>query len=398
VTASGDSPYAVTKNADQFAPWRGRQPLLGKIDIELTERCNNDCIHCSINLPAGDAKARARELSTDQWKAVLTEAAGLGAITARFTGGEPLLRTDFEELYLFARRLGLKVMIFTNARLITPQLADLLSRVPPLEPIEVTVYGMTEQSYEAVARANGSYTQFARGVSLLLDRAVPFVVKGAVLPPNRDEMATFEKWAATVPSMDRSPDHSMFFELRGRRDSEERNSLIRSVRLSPEDGVTLIARDRAAYVAETREFCERFIGPPGDMLFTCGAGHGTCVDAYGFAQACLPLRHPDTVVDLCEGDSIRAGALREVLTEFFPSLRELRATNSEYLRRCARCFLKGFCEQCPAKSWAEHGTLDTPVEYVCEVAHAQARDLGLLREGESAWEVEEWRERIAWIK
>jgi sulfatase maturation enzyme AslB (radical SAM superfamily) len=56
----------------------------------------------------------------------------------------------------------------------------------------------------------------------------------------------------------------------------------------------------------------------------------------------------------------------------------MRARNPEYLRRCARCFLKGFCEQCPAKSWSEHGNLDTPVEYLCEVAHAQARYMGWL--------------------
>ena len=48
----------------------------------------------------------------------------------------------------------------------------------------------------------------------------------------------------------------------------------------------------------------------------------------------------------------------------------------------ARCFLKGFCEQCPAKSWAESGTLDTPVEYLCEVAHTKARYLGCLDENE----------------
>ncbi len=33
------------------------------LDIELTERCNNDCIHCCINLPAGDAEAQAREMT-----------------------------------------------------------------------------------------------------------------------------------------------------------------------------------------------------------------------------------------------------------------------------------------------------------------------------------------------
>jgi hypothetical protein len=72
----------------------------------------------------------------------------------------------------------------------------------------------------------------------------------------------------------------------------------------------------------------------------------------------------------------------------------MRATHPDYLARCARCFLKGLCDQCPAKSWMEHGTLDTPVEYLCAVAHAKARHLGLLAEGENAWDVADWREQI----
>jgi hypothetical protein len=82
------------------------------------------------------------------------------------------------------------------------------------------------------------------------------------------------------------------------------------------------------------------------------------------------------------------------MTDFFPRLRRLKAQNPDYLRRCARCFLKGLCEQCPGKSWMEHGTLDTPVEYLCQVAHAQGRHLGLLADGESAWEVTDWERRL----
>jgi radical SAM protein with 4Fe4S-binding SPASM domain len=105
-------------------------------------------------------------------------------------------------------------------------------------------------------------------------------------------------------------------------------------------------------------------------------------------QPCLSLRHPDTVYNL------KSGSLRDALINFFPRLRELKASNPEYLARCARCFLRSLCEQCPAKSWTEDGTLDTPVEYFCQIAHAQARDLGLLREREDAWEVTNWKERI----
>ena len=38
--------------------------------------------------------------------------------------------------------------------------------------------------------------------------------------------------------------------------------------------------------------------------------------------------------------------------------------------------------------------LGTPVEYLREVAHEQARDLGLLEPGESAWEIEDWKARV----
>ena len=77
-----------------------------------------------------------------------------------------------------------------------------------------------------------------------------------------------------------------------------------------------------------------------------------------------------------------------------PRLKEMHASDPLYLERCARCFLRGMCEQCPAKSWSEHGTLDKPVEYLCRVAHAQARFLGLIRAQERAWEVRDSRERI----
>ena len=349
-----------------------------RLDIELTERCDNDCIHCCINLPAGDKAARARELTTEQWKDVLRQAAELGCLQVRFTGGEPLLRPDFEELYLFARRLGLAVLLFTNARRITPGLADLLARIPPREPVEVTVYGMRPESYEAVSRVPGSYAQFRRGVDLLLDRGVPFVVKGVALPPNRAEMDEFEAWAATLPGMTEPPSYVVLFDLRNRRDDAEKNGLIASLRLPPEEAVAVLARAEAKYRAEMAEFGGSFMGPPGAELFRCGAGHAISIDAYGRAQPCMGVRAPELTVD------VLTSSLGETL-ERFAGLRELRATNPEYLRRCARCFLQGLCEQCPAKSWAEHGTLDTPVEYLCEVAHAQARFLGWLKGNEKGW-------------
>jgi len=381
--------YAVKVPADHSPLWEGRSPLLRSLDIELTERCNNNCIHCYINLPADDFTARDRELSTSRIKDILKEAASLGCLTVRFTGGEPLLRDDFEELYLFARRLGLKVLLFTNATLITQQIAELFVRIPPLENIEVSLYGMKRQSYEAVTRVLGSFDAARRGINLLLEKKVPFVVKNTLLPPNKEEIDKFEAWASTIPGMDEPASYSMFLDLRCRRDSEKKNTLIKRLRLSPDEGLKVLTRSKEAYINEMKTFCSKFTRPPEDALFSCGAGKGGgCVDAYGHFQLCMMLRHPATVYDL------KNGSLKDAMTHFFPEVREMKAANPVYLARCARCFLKGLCEQCPAKSWMEHGTLDTPVAYLCEIAHAQAGYLGLLEQGEKAWEIKDLEKRI----
>ena len=361
--------------------WGASGPALARLDIELTERCNNDCLHCSVNLPAGNASARTREWPAERWTGLLDDAAELGCLVVRFTGGEPLLRDDFEPIYLHARKLGLRVMLFTNGTLMTPRLARLLRDVPPLEAVEVSVYGTTKETCETVTRAPGSFAAMRRGLGLLGEYGVPFIVKGAVLPPTRRELDEFEAWAAALPGQAGAPSWAALFDLRSRPDAR-RSALIAALRIDGEGYVRLARRRGEEVVDEWRDFCGRSGGARGDRLFTClPSAASAAVDAYGRLQYCLGLRHPDTVYDLA------AGSLREAMTDFLPRLREKRSADPAYAERCGRCFLKGLCQQCPAKSWAEHGTLDTPVEYFCGIAHAQAVAAGLLDRGEKAWTV-----------
>jgi radical SAM protein with 4Fe4S-binding SPASM domain len=298
------------------------------------------------------------------------------------------LKSDFIDIYLFARHLGMKVMIFTNATLITPRLAGILSRTPPLDNMEISIYGMRAGSYEAVTRSPGSFEAARRGLGLLVEHRIPFVLKSALLPANKGEKGEFEAWAAGLPGGGEKPSFVAALDLRSRPDAA-RSGLIRSLRLPPPEAAGLLTGLDRDGGEERRRFVADFGGARGDRLFTCleGGGRGA-VDAYGHFQYCLTLRHPDTIYDL------KQGSLREAVLELAPRLRKLRARDPEYLRSCGRCLLKALCLQCPAKSWAEHGTLDTPVDYFCEITHAQAEALGLLAAGEKAWTVEDWEPRV----
>jgi len=402
------SPYVSRRSRLHPASQMG--PVIGRLDIELTERCNNDCVHCCINRPAEDADARSREMSTARIIDLLQQVTDLGCLSVRFTGGEPLLRSDFPEIYIGARRLGLKVILFTNATLVSQSLAKLLAEIPPLAPVEISVYGMRPDSYDAVTRRPGSFRKFRQGMNRLVEKGIPLVVKSVLLPQLVSEREEFETWARTLPREDRAPGYATTLDLRGRRDDDSKNVQISALRLPAPAVIEHLTRDAESYRNGMAQFAERFMTQPDDRLFRCGASHGISVDAYGRAQPCIGVRDPEYTIGLSPAakrpaGSSAAGDGKEdrdrsqmslaAAAESFRELRKLRATNPLYISRCARCFLKDLCEQCPAKSWAESGTLDTPVPYLCEIAHAQARYLGWLNEGETGWEVGSWETRSA---
>lgn len=80
--------------------------------LELTYRCPLKCVWC--NNPLDFDSYASRELSTDEWKDVLRQARKLGSLQLGFSGGEPMLRDDLEELVEFADGLGFYTNLITS--------------------------------------------------------------------------------------------------------------------------------------------------------------------------------------------------------------------------------------------------------------------------------------------
>ncbi|OYX96199.1 MAG: pyrroloquinoline quinone biosynthesis protein PqqE [Novosphingobium sp. 16-62-11] len=92
-------------------------PPMGLI-AELTHRCPLQCAYCSNPLQMDAPKT---ELSTDDWRHVLDQAAAIGILQVHFSGGEPMARRDLPELVAHASRAGLYTNIITSGVLLTDE-------------------------------------------------------------------------------------------------------------------------------------------------------------------------------------------------------------------------------------------------------------------------------------
>jgi pyrroloquinoline quinone biosynthesis protein E len=90
---------------------------------ELSYRCPLSCGYCSNPV---ELDKHAAELDTASWKRVLGQAAALGILQVNFTGGEPLVRDDVEELVATARGHELYVNLITSG---VPLPAERLARL-----------------------------------------------------------------------------------------------------------------------------------------------------------------------------------------------------------------------------------------------------------------------------
>ena len=103
-------------------------PLAGT--FELTSRCNLDCRMCYIHRRENDAEAAANEMSTEWWLSLARKAQSMGMLTLLITGGEPLLRADFEEIYRACHKLGLLLQVNPNGTLINEERCSSLNSIP----------------------------------------------------------------------------------------------------------------------------------------------------------------------------------------------------------------------------------------------------------------------------
>jgi MoaA/NifB/PqqE/SkfB family radical SAM enzyme len=272
-----------------------RYPLHGQ--WELTCRCNLKCQMCYTD-PFNTAEKIRQELSTDEVLRILHDVVDAGCMYMTLTGGEPLARPDFPEIYTAAKQHGLMVTVFTNATLITDRIADMWVVYPP-QSIEVSLYGHTRAVYEGTTQRAGSHAACRQGIRRLIERQLPVTLKTPAMTLNKEEIIPMSHWAKSQ-GLHYQMGEWMRPRLDGSRDADQ-------WQLSADELHTLEPQLGTAW----QEHKETYHGEPTET-HVCGSKlHKFHIDAYGQLQRCSQNR--------LESYDLRTGNFRTGFFDVLPT-------------------------------------------------------------------------------
>ena len=343
--------------------------------LELTARCNLSCKMCYIHKPQNDGAALAKEMPAEFWLDAVRQAREAGTLTMLITGGEPLLRKDFREIYFACKQAGFLVFVNTNGTLLRDEDIAFFAKYPPVR-LNISLYGASRATYTALCGIGEMYDRTVENIRKLRAAGVCVKINYTVTPYNREDAAAIFAFGREVGAPVQHTTY-LFPPVRTcggfcgevtRLDPQEAAKcelLCTREMLSEED----FRSRRAAILAGTAgvivsdEDCTR---DPTERIF-CRAGTSSYWITYdGRLLPCGMLQEPSFPLT------------DRSFTEAWRSIQE--ATNQIMMpAQCTNCQLRPHCEVCAAVCYGENGRFDRVPRYLCEKTQ---HTLALYRETE----------------
>jgi len=171
----------------------GRLGLPVSGTFELTSRCNFSCPMCYVHDQMKDSDNLSSELSAEQWINIAQSACDSGMMFALLTGGEPLLRRDFFEIYSAMKSMGLMISVNTNGSLLKGETLRKLIENPPFR-VNISLYGGCAETYRNMC-GNNAFADVTGAILSLKDAGVDVRLNLSLTPMNKDDMQIIYEFA-----------------------------------------------------------------------------------------------------------------------------------------------------------------------------------------------------------
>lgn len=317
------------------------------VQLDLTYRCNERCIHCYLDHDDHG------EMTTAEIKDLLDQMADAGVFYLTLSGGEIMMRRDFFEILEHARLRTFCVKLKTNGVLIRENEADRIKSLG-VETVQISIYSHRHEVHDAITKMPGSLQQSIEAIRLLRAHGLHVIVANVLMSDNVSDYQGVQALAADLGTQ-----FIMDPTITPKMDGD------RSILNLNVDEVELreVVRNEAL-VGNVEEFCAPPQGPDTDALdmLPCSAGHTACyVSPYGDFYPCVQFPLP------C-GNTRRTKFVD--IWRNSPQLKEVRSITLGDMPSCSKCVHGGTCTRCPGLAYFE-GNMRGPSYQDCEKSYAR---------------------------
>jgi len=155
-------------------------PKLKGVQIELTGRCNENCVHCYI--PQDD---RNHDMDSALLERIIDQCGKMGAERITFSGGEPMLHPDFLKAVVRANCKGLKVRILSNLLLLDDNKLATLKECH-IHEIQTSLYSTEPTIHDAITQIFGSCERTKQGIAKLTQYGIPVFISCPITTINKN--------------------------------------------------------------------------------------------------------------------------------------------------------------------------------------------------------------------
>ena len=310
--------------------------------LEITPRCNMNCVHCYLQ----DHHAE-QELTFEDIKKIIDVLYDKGILFLTLTGGEIFTRKDFAKIYMYAKKRGFMIELFTNCLALTDETVSMLKRYPPVM-VDVTLYGACEDTYCKVTGIKNAFSKVIGNCRNLKEADVRISMRTPVLNITIDEIDDMREISQEL---------GIPFAV-----SYEISPTIDRLRTSQNYQIDTIT----ALELETKEF---FNGVPVDYappnqydgkpkpIFGCKIARGALVIDYnGNMFPCMKFRH------------IGQRLTSNNFDKLWDSYNDFYTMYTKPDNKCNSCDAAYYCEVCPAEMDFMYGDPEYRIENNCTVA------------------------------
>ncbi len=336
-------------------------PLIGT--FELTPRCNFRCKMCYVRMDKPQMDKIGHELTAKEWIQLAEDAAKAGMLYLLITGGEPLLRADFKEIFEALNKMGFIISLNTNAALMNEEMFDFFSKYPPTAT-NVTLYGASADTYEKICGDRSAFARTLSGLEMFSRIPTVLEVRTSFIKDNMNELDEIRALSKRYTNQ-YAINTSIFNAIRGA------ESDVVNCRMAPSEIHALERRNREFYT-KLNSANERAVIKNMDTEHFAGTKNNSG-DIPPRVLHCLASKAIFWLT--WDGKMLPCGTFSSPYTrpleEGFAHAWNRLPTLAEDIKRpneCGCCEYREGCSNCPANIQAETGTFDRLSPYICAIS------------------------------